>query len=79
MLRRYKWDWVWDGLGWDLCVGLLYEHRFAVLIINEVFVVFYEGKHYILSFLKDISVQKIVTICTQSQMKIFSYFSSSEA
>ena len=20
------------GLGWDLCVGLLYEHRFAVLI-----------------------------------------------
>ena len=25
------------GLGWDLCVGLLYEHRFAVLI-NESFV-----------------------------------------
>merc|ERR1711895_301605 len=24
-------DWIgWDG--WDLCVGLLYEHRFAVLI-----------------------------------------------
>ena len=25
----------WDGygmVGWDLCVGLLYEHRFAVLI-----------------------------------------------
>ena len=22
----------WVGLGWDLCVGLLYEHRFAVLI-----------------------------------------------
>jgi len=23
----------WDGLdGWDLCVGLLYEHRFAMLI-----------------------------------------------
>jgi len=21
----------WDGLGWDLCVGLLYEHRFAML------------------------------------------------
>ena len=20
-----------DGYGWDLCVGLLYEHRFAVL------------------------------------------------
>ena len=34
MLRSYKWmDWVglgWDGL--DLCVGLLYGHRFAVLI-----------------------------------------------
>ena len=26
--------WVWDGLGWDwdLCAGLLYEHRFAMLI-----------------------------------------------
>ena len=22
--------WVW--MGWDLCVGLLYEHRFAMLI-----------------------------------------------
>ena len=22
----------WIGMGWDLCVGLLYEHRFAVLI-----------------------------------------------
>ena len=24
----------WDGYGWDgnLCLGLLYEHRFAVLI-----------------------------------------------
>jgi len=21
-----------DGYGWDLCVGLLYEHRFAMLI-----------------------------------------------
>ena len=24
-----------DGMGWDLCVGLLYEHRFAVLITQE--------------------------------------------
>ena len=24
--------WVWDGLGWDLCAGLFYEHRFAMLI-----------------------------------------------
>ena len=23
------------GLGWDLCVGLLYEHRFAVLITKK--------------------------------------------
>ena len=23
----------WDGLGWDLCAGLFYEHRFAMLII----------------------------------------------
>ena len=22
----------WDGMGWDLCAGLLYEHRFAMLI-----------------------------------------------
>ena len=22
----------WVGLGWDLCAGLLYEHRFAVLL-----------------------------------------------
>ena len=21
-------------MGWDLCAGLLYEHRFAMLIIN---------------------------------------------
>ena len=27
MLRSFMW------MGWDLCVGLLYEHRFAVLII----------------------------------------------
>ena len=25
-------DWVWDGMGLDLCAGLLYEHRFAMLI-----------------------------------------------
>ena len=28
-------DWVgygWDGMGWDLCAGLFYEHRFAMLI-----------------------------------------------
>ena len=29
-LWSYKWDWDWIGLG--LCAGLLYEHRFAVLI-----------------------------------------------
>ena len=23
----------WVGYAWDLCVGLLYEHRFAMLII----------------------------------------------
>ena len=28
-------DWVGDGMGWvgwDLCAGLFYEHRFAMLI-----------------------------------------------
>ena len=37
LLQSYKWiglDWVW--VGWDLCVGLLYEHRFAVLIIDLI-------------------------------------------
>ena len=29
-------DWVGYGwMGWDLCVGLLYEHRFAMLIISK--------------------------------------------
>ena len=28
--------WIGMGLGWDLCVGLLYEHRFAVLIITII-------------------------------------------
>ena len=23
-------------MGWDLCVGLLYEHRFAMLIISKI-------------------------------------------
>ena len=23
------------GMGWDLCVGLLYEHRFAMLITSS--------------------------------------------
>ena len=27
-------DWVGDGMGWDLCAGLFYEHRFAMLIIS---------------------------------------------
>ena len=36
LLLSYKWiglgmGWVWDGM--DLCAGLLYEHRFAMLII----------------------------------------------
>ena len=26
----------WDGMGWDLCAGLFYEHRFAMLIIPDV-------------------------------------------
>ena len=26
----------WDGMGWmDLCVGLFYEHRFAMLINDK--------------------------------------------
>ena len=24
-----------DGMGWDLCAGLFYEHRFAMLIIQS--------------------------------------------
>ena len=28
-----------DGMIWDLCVGLLYEHRFAVLIIVKIVII----------------------------------------
>ena len=35
LLQSYKWI-GWVGLDWDLCVGLLYEHRFAVLIKREM-------------------------------------------
>ena len=28
----WVWVWVWDWVGWDLCAGLFYEHRFAMLI-----------------------------------------------
>ena len=46
MLRSYMWMDGWMGLGlglgWDLCVGLLYEHRFAVLIsVKLTFLVFF--------------------------------------
>ena len=34
-----------DGYGWDLCVGLLYEHRFAMLIISET--IFTNKRNYI--------------------------------
>ena len=26
--------WVWDGLDGNLCVGLFYEHHFAMLIMS---------------------------------------------
>ena len=26
----------WDGMGWDLCAGLFYEHRFAMLIKVDI-------------------------------------------
>ena len=25
-----------DGMGWDLCAGLFYEHRFAMLITEPI-------------------------------------------
>ena len=30
------WDGYGMGMGWDLCVGLFYEHRFAMLISTYV-------------------------------------------
>ena len=40
LLQSYKWIGLgWMGWDWDLCVGLLYEHRFAVLIIKRVHLV----------------------------------------
>ena len=36
LLESYKWvGWDWMD-GWDLCVGLLYEHRFAVLKMMKI-------------------------------------------
>ena len=37
------WDWLGlIGLDWDLCAGLLYEHRFAMLItLKLAFLVFF--------------------------------------
>ena len=32
-------DWIGYGMGWDLCAGLLYEHRFAVLIIIIIIII----------------------------------------
>jgi len=37
LLESYKWIGLgWMGWDWDLCVGLLYEHRFAVLKMANV-------------------------------------------
>ena len=37
LLESYKWIGLgWMGWDWDLCVGLLYEHRFAVLITKKL-------------------------------------------
>ena len=33
LLQSYK----WDGWVWDLCAGLLYEHRLAMLISDQVY------------------------------------------
>ena len=32
----YKWIGLGLGLGWDLCAGLFYEHRFVMLITQGV-------------------------------------------
>ena len=45
--------WVWDGL--DLCAGLLYEHRFAMLI--TAFIV----HNSVFSRFLDINMSKVVT------------------
>ena len=33
----WVWVWVWDWVGWDLCAGLFYEHRFAMLIRRNIY------------------------------------------
>ena len=43
--------WVWDGMGWDLCAGLFYEHRFAMLIRPKVL------RHYL--FLKEDAISDV--------------------
>ena len=42
-----KWDWIGlDGLGWDICVGLFYEHRFAVLISGTNYLIENEASYH---------------------------------
>ena len=57
-------DWVGLGLGWDLCAGLLYEHRFAMLIMRlqlcQLFWLnFYKKKKHLLSSLFNIFIYSI--------------------
>ena len=55
-------DWIGLGMGWDLCVGLLYEHRFAMLKISHhgsfgfFFVFFLEDPPYFLCFIGSLFV-----------------------
>ena len=43
-------DWIGYGMGWDLCVGLLYEHRFAMLKTFLTLANFYENNCLIFLF-----------------------------
>jgi len=51
MLRSYMWmdGWVW--VGWDLCVGLLYEHRFAVLITTITILLLLLHRYYVCPYI----------------------------
>ena len=47
-------DWIGYGMGWvgwDLCAGLLYEHRFAMLIISKTCGMVLRVKHLQTDFL----------------------------
>ena len=62
--------WVGLGMGWDLCAGLLYEHRFAMLITKGPEKFISQGLHNetksVLSIRESYSMKKSSKIFTNA-------------